>query len=234
MFKKILLAASLLIAAGTSSAALVVTDSSVTGADMAGLEVSVTFANGVTETAVWEVVNDTPVSVSSGDVSVDAEVLSGGAFGSSWALTQGGFTLGAIDNGSPFGDWELSNLTSSEAIIALSLNGMPGGVVFDIVPGEKDSITGEITMEVTPGSKSGLHYVASDDSTGEYSNQLDSAFEDLFWQLDVRFDTGIAAGQTVTYFADTDLVEVPAPSALALILGGIVFLARQRFSATTA
>ena len=224
MFKKATIGLSLL-AASVFANATVIDQHIITGADMAGMEVTVTFADSTTDSGIWGVISNAPLST--GDPIIDGNGFSGGVTGNTWSLTQAGFTLGGVDlAGTPYGLWTLTNVDSLSEIIGFSVNGWTGNaksVAFDIEP---DS-------EVTPGSDSGQEFVSDALATHAYTNQLDLSLSDLFYQLDVSLDSGLAIGGEFNFYADTDLVSVSAPSALVLMLGGLALFTRKQLLSST-
>ncbi|MFC4700831.1 hypothetical protein ACFO4O_11725 [Glaciecola siphonariae] len=220
MLKQAMIGMSLLAASSFANAALIVSQSAITGADMAGMEVTVTFADSTSESVLWTVVNGTPGT--GGTAIENAEAQSGGAFADTWALTQAGFTLGGVQNGIFFGDWELTNLSAQQAIIGLSINGWlgNGGIAFDSIASNTD--------EGTPGSGSGQAFISNLPASGQYFLQVDPAYDDLFWQLGIVFNTGLNAQDSISFFADTELLaEVSAPATIGLVLGSLVLFARR-------
>jgi hypothetical protein len=227
MLKQAILGMGLLAASSVANAAFIVSQSSISGADMSGMEVTATFEDGSSETALWVTTSDTLGT--SGAILIDQEGLAGGAFGSSWSLTLAGFTLPNIgdgiagDLGVVYGDWLLENQGSG--IASFSINGMMAGVAFDIIAPD----------EVTPGSETGAAF----DSLlggieGSYANQVDPAFGDLFWQLDVALEDVVGQGDIFQFSADTDLLtEVSTPATIGIFLGALVLFARRSRSSVT-
>lgn len=185
-------------------------ESVITGADMAGMEVTVTFEDLSTDTAVWETTS-TDGSVAFG------EGFAGAAAGSSWSLYQQGFTFGNNVGGTPLGLWSFTNFSASPTIMGFTVNAITGFTLFDIVE----------DVEVTPGSQLGRAFLTElDDSlyTVSYGNQL---ADDLFGSLTVGFTEGLEAGSVVQFFIDTDGF-VPSPGTLALLATGLIFAGSRR------
>jgi hypothetical protein len=219
MLKRAVTAASLLALSLVTNAAIV-QQSSITGADMAGMEVTVTFADSSTETGVWQVLTNTPLAT--GDPIIDANGFSGGVVASTWSLTQAGFSLGGFDDaGTPYGMWTISNLSSSVGIAGFTINGLTAAssIAFDI---DSDAVQ-------FPGSEFGQAFVAENGvaAVSSYTNPVDVLFTDLFWQIDVFFDSPITDGNSVDFFSDTDAMSVSTPATMGLLLGGLVLLSRR-------
>tara|TARA_Y100001968_G_scaffold181945_1_gene166613 strand:+ start:632 stop:1327 length:696 start_codon:yes stop_codon:yes gene_type:complete len=187
----------------------------VTGADMVGMEVTVTFEDNSTETLEWEMFT--------ADASVPyLEGFSGGVEGDGWYLLQAGDTIGEYVNG-PLGLWTLGN-ESNQGIISIFINAIAGNVVFDILFGD-DSAN---------GSEEGRPFVAMDPINASFgSNYIDELYGTML--LSNRGDVILGGGSRTLFLVDTDIIDmpVPAPTAagiLMLALGGM-FAARRRNNA---
>lgn len=223
MLKKAIISLGLLAASSFASAGLIVSQSVVFGSDMVGMDVTVEFSDGSTDSGMWEMISDTLLNT--GDPILDQNGLVGGVVTNEWSLTQAGPTAGGFnDNNEIYGVWTLSNLSSSLDIVAFTINGWIDGatkVAFDI---DADSIG-------FPGSDTGQAFTSSASASGDYSNQVDPTYSDLFYQLDVSLDSGLAEGENLLFFADTELMAVPAPATLGLLFGGLVLLFTRKVSA---
>jgi len=155
-----------------------------TGNLMAGMEVTGVFSNGNTQTCTW---------VATGATSGGC-VAGNGADGS-FSLNQDGDTLS-----NPFG---LQNLSSTALLLVLTINGVPGNTVFDLIA----------TPGLTPGSDAGLAVSGTTVSgapngLGTYSNIVNvgvsPALGDLYAQLGIDFGSGLAPGLSASFLADTD------------------------------
>jgi hypothetical protein len=190
----------------------------VTGADMAGMEVTVTYESGETETEIWMMTN-----LGNGLTdTLDLETAKGGVTGEGFSLSQQGNSLGNLDNnGTPgistddvfYGLWTLKNF-SGEAINRLFINALAGNVVFDIL----------LDTGAANGSKTGRAFEAQ--TTGlvaVYSNQY---IDELYGAMTV--DLSLASGDTLIYFADTDLIAVSTPTTFSLFLLTIIGIAARR------
>ena len=227
MFRKILLSLGMLAISAATNASVIVINDSVTGADMAGIEVTVTFENNTAESSIWAVIAD-----NGGVTPVDAEGRVGGATAATWSLSQQGSTVGGVDQGVLYGLWTFES-TNSLSITRVSISGMIAGltsIVFDSIPLDSASPT-----ELTPGSGGGQGFVTQfSGAVGTYADQVNPLYDDLFYTLNIDFSNPLEQGEIMTFFADTDQVStsVPAPSTLAILLScGMIFVVR-RFSRT--
>lgn len=219
MLKRVVAAGSLLAMSLCANADFVVSQSSITGADMAGMEVTVMFADGSTDSGVWSVISNT--ALSTGDPIIDMNGFSGGVTAADWSLTQSGLTLGGVDDaGTFYGLWSLVNNNAASDITGFSVNGFTANslIAFDV----RDDVVG------TPGSDSGMAFVSDLPASGAGSNAVNVAFDDLFWQLDVMLGSGLAATEELRFFVDTDAMAVSAPATMSLVFGGLVLLARRK------
>ncbi len=91
----------------------------VTGADMAGIEVTATFSDMSTETLTWEALT----------------ADSGGVSGTGWTLVQEGNTFGELTGGGiVVGAWTLIN--NSATLESLFINLLPANFIFDTLFGD--------------------------------------------------------------------------------------------------
>ncbi|MFV0277078.1 MAG: hypothetical protein ACK5HY_07825 [Parahaliea sp.] len=188
----------------SSTAALPFNDV-ITGADMAGIQVTA-FFNGASESATW-------ATTSTDDSLPSGEGFAGQATGSGWSLAQQGYTLGNFDGG-PLGAWTLTNNTGFN-IFSLRIDALIADILFDRY----------IDEEYTPGSNVGRDFLTdgSVDATGSYSDAFSSP--DLFGTLTIDFANGLADGASMQFLADTDAIaSVPAPATLLLVAAGCLGL----------
>ncbi|MEO0825160.1 MAG: hypothetical protein AAFW84_20935 [Cyanobacteria bacterium J06635_15] len=167
--------------ASSSQAATVLTGFQTTGADMGGMEVTVNFLGGLSETAIWQPTGG----------------LSGGAFATEWSLTQSGNTFNGFNN-----PW-VFNYDGFERITSLIIDAVPGNTVFDILPvalGTPGSADGG-AFTVTGGQAP---------TTFDYSVPIDISVGDLFGQLTLDWDSGFEAG-SLAFLADTDSGTIDNP-----------------------
>ena len=203
--KKLVVFLVLLLSGASASAVQLI--SIITGADMAGMEVTATFSNGSSETATW-IVTDVPATpVPAGSPVGDFEVYAGGAFGNGWSLTQRGETFGDVDlaNNLFFGQWTLSNQTGV-TMDGLVIDALVGGIVFDNIFGVEDTPTSDVGRPFTPNSNT---------ITGAYGNAYSNP--DLWGTLALSFPGGFADGSTLNFMADTDKIPVPGTFLLVLV-----------------
>ena len=216
MIRKIILGLGMLAMSSIANASLIISETLITGADMAGMEVTVTFGDDSTESMIWQVIAD------NNGVSIqDAEGRVGGATATTWSLQQQGYTLGGVDNGIFYGLWTFVN-NNALGVKSLSINGLMAGaasIVFDSLD----------DAPYFPGSGGGQAFVTMfPGATGVYGNQVDANFPDLFYSLTINFANTVQVGETVTFFADTDALAVSEPGVLALMLMGLGLAARRK------
>ncbi|MBU2880320.1 MULTISPECIES: PEP-CTERM sorting domain-containing protein [Aliiglaciecola] len=214
MIKKIIAGLSLVGMSLSAQSAIIVDEANITGADMAGIEVTALFGDGTSESGIWSAFPD--VVLGTGDPIADAEGFSGGVVTSTWSLTQQGFSSGNVSPaGGVFGAWTLTNIDSASDIVGFSIDGFAGDVAFDIDSGSEN----------TPYSSIGVSFASATvvDSVA-YSDQVSADYGDLFFTLDVLFgSSSLAIGDDLVFVTDTDTVKVPEPATTAMILSGLLF-----------
>lgn len=182
--------------------------SNVTGADMAGIEVTAYFAGGGSETVTW-------LATSTDNSIPFQEGYAGGVTGTGWALAQQGNTFGDVTPaGQQLGVWSLS---SEASLIALEIDALIAGFVFDNV----------FSIEHTSGSGVGRPFV---------SNQFpgpDAVYGDLFSSPDLYGSLTLDWGRTefvgdMLFMADTDRLSVPEPAGVLLLAAGLFGMAGVR------
>jgi hypothetical protein len=163
-----------------ASAATALTGYQTTGNLMDGMRVTVGYLSGGFETQIWGTVGP-------------ASDKSGGAFGSSWSLTQTGDTFGFRDG--TWWPWTL-NVSGSRPISAINIDAVPGNTVFDNISGRT----------VTPNSADGrpftLYYSTNGPDAVDYTVPIDISQGDLFGQLTLRWNQGFSG--RLQFLADTD------------------------------
>lgn len=192
MFKKVFLTSVLLTTSQLSYAGLV---NSITGADMAGMQVTATFADNSTESFVWNSLSSN-LGTTGNDI-IDHEGFSGGVFGSNWSLTQQGYTLGEYDNGTVYGAWSFTDNTATNAISQIKIESNGSGVVFDT-----ESI--DSLSEDTNGSgqgRSAIGFIGNSAYTGFTATYEENVQQELFSSLILDF---INPGTSFDFWADTD------------------------------
>ena len=143
------------------------------GSDMGGMAITVNFFDGTTQTSTWAATGG----------------LGGGAFGTSWSLTQSGNTYGSFGN-----SWNFS-YGGDSSVAALVIDAVPGNTVFDNVP----------IPNTTPGSAEGWNFGVSSGigpNRHEYSVPIDISQGDLFGRLSLFWDDGFTG--SMGFLADTD------------------------------
>lgn len=199
----------------------------ITGGDMAGIEVEAFFGDA-SETAIWAT---DPDDASAGEAGTD-----------NWRLRQSGDTFGEVVSQSPdvfTGLWTFSNLFDGEGglfFTSFVVRGLPGNVVFDTIlsPGKSDNPT-EPEDEGTPGSGQGRPLTPNLSgaaltafnavNANPYSDLYSSDFDDLYGTMTVNFaGDGLAPGESLEFFADTDAIAVPSPASLVLFGAGLIAL----------
>ncbi|GAC16439.1 PEP-CTERM sorting domain-containing protein [Aliiglaciecola lipolytica] len=214
MIKKILVGLSLIGLSLNAQSAIIIDESNITGADMAGMQVTALFGDGTSETGIWSAFPD--VVLGTGNDVLDAEGFSGGVVTSSWSLTQQGFSSGNVSpTGDVLGAWTLSNLAASSGIVAFIVEGFTGGIAFDI---DSDSVG-------TPYSGVGVAFVTEYATDLEiYADQVSTEYSDLFFTLGVLFDSSpLGVGEDLLFVADTEKMKVPEPASIAMLLTGLLF-----------
>ena len=207
--KKLLLVLSLAVC-GTPAYAAVIT-SNVTGADMAGINVTAYFVGGGSETATW-------ITTSTDGSIAYQEGYAGGAFGTGWSLSQQGDTLGQFGPGGQLlGVWTLNN-ASGNSLMKIAIDALMADIVFDNMFG----------AEETPGSGPGRPFTsgpANAPGSVVYSDLYSAP--DLYGSLTLDWGvTGFASGNTFQFMADTD--AIPEPATVLLFAAGLLGLASTR------
>jgi hypothetical protein len=182
----------------------------VTGADMAGIEVTVTYEDLTTDTQIWTA---SPI-----DLPFFEE--DGLALGDDWSLYESGDTLGELtDAGVLTGVWTFLRQSGyAQEISSIFIDTSATNVVFDT----------EFFDFSANGSGAGREFTYDDTNT-----YVDAVFSGLY--MDELYTGLTISGSGLvdgfTFMIDTDLVEVSAPataSILMLSLLGLVMNARRK------
>ena len=217
MLNKWMLGLTLLSTSLCSQATLIT--SSVESVDMVGIEVTAYFANSTQQTLIWSAFSATQAGVDNGV----------------WSLTLEGNTFGDYDDfedndpntGQFFGLWNLTNTSTTDLMMGLSINAGIKGFYFDV-------LNGSATGNGTPGSEAGREFIANDQSAqATYADSF--SVPDLFGVLNIGWqfaDTGLINGQSLQFQTDTDkatpTVSVPEPASIAMFSLGLLALTRFR------
>lgn len=190
----------------------------ITGADMVGMEVTVTYESGLFETKTWEM-----ESLGNGLIdTLNLETAIGGVTGDGFILKQQGDSLGNLDNNGTvgnssddtfFGLWTLTN-TSSETITELFVNAIAGNVVFDTL------------FNTGAANGSGLGRAFDSPISGPTAVYSDLYLDELYGAMTVTLS--LESDASITFFADTDLVAVSTPASLSIMLLALCGLTLRR------
>jgi hypothetical protein len=191
----------------------------ITGADMSGMMVRAIFEDSSRDRGVWQTLSTVDLPF------LEGEGMSGAASGrrQDWTLYQQGYTLGnesEID-GDLLGAWTLYNNTGVD-MSRLVITGLTGGIVFDTLFGQIDSLGG-VGREFTPFS-------GSPDVTARYRLPI---ADELYGRMILNFDEPLSGDSGVMRFwADTDRItissSVPEPSTYLLMGVGLLGMVLAR------
>lgn len=207
MCKKLGLALSLLSTSWISQAGVINFDSGITGADMAGISVTATFADNTYETLTWSSIAQ--VLGNSGNDIIDHEGYYGGVFGTNWSLIQQGYTLGNYNSGNIYGLWSfVDNAVNNVTTLKIDTNNTD--IMFD-------TVTFEVAAQDANGSGQGREFTTG--STAPLvATYLDNVQQELYKILQI---SGLV-GDNFTFLADTDKVDDNAPPAVVIKLEELV------------
>jgi hypothetical protein len=192
----------------------------ITGADMAGIEVTVTYANNPSETLTWQV-----ISAGNGLTdTVNLELAEGGVTGTGFKFTQQGDSQGNIDDKGTtdidddelYGLWTIINTSTDAFITSLFINTSNTNIVFD-------SMFDDIYNN---GSGPGRNIDDAGSTIGTYSVLF---MDELYTSLMV--DLSLNPGESLVFFADTDAIAVSAPTTVSILLFsllGLIMNARRK------
>jgi hypothetical protein len=212
MFKKWTLGAVLLSTSLFSQAGFITKD--VTGAEMAGMEITAFFEGGGSDTQTWSALSATK----------------GGVETSDWSLTLDGDTFGQRDGAIYYGLWTLSNLLDNSNIIGLTINSAIANIYFDTIEGYDPLRPVVGAGDHTAGSGAGRTFASTDliNTSALFSNVYSGP--DLFGTMEITWNNGfsLAANQQYSFMTDTDKVNVPEPSTMFTFALGLMALVSMR------
>ena len=156
----------LTLGSSAAQAAVLNFDTSITGADMGGINVTATFADNTYETLTWASLTSTL-----GD--------KGGVESTNWSLTQQGYTLVNFDAGNIYGAWSFTDDDSN--ITGLKIDTAGTDIMFDTVL--FDSL-----LQDTNGSGQGRSFLA--DKAGITASYSGNVQQELYKILEVSGLTG--------------------------------------------
>lgn len=174
-----------------------IVDYTTSGDEMAGMDVTVNFLDGDSETVKW--------------VSLGSQ--NGGALGNGWSLTQSGDTFNQ--------PWTFDN-TMAKDIVSLTINAIPGDTVFDIFEMEEGTPGSAQGLFFDPISG---HAPASSVYSDIVNLKGQPPVGDLFGVLTLDWNEAApftSNSKLLMYKADTDTIETPEPTSL---LGLLAFSA---------
>jgi hypothetical protein len=187
MLKKLTMVSLIMFGCVDVRASVLTFDTSITGADMAGINITATFADNSTESLIWQSIS-TNLGNTGNDV-IDYEGYSGGVTGAGWSLIQQGFTLGNVGSGNTYGAWSFTD--SSIGITGLKIDTTNTDIMFD-------TATFDSISQDTNGSGQGRSFLT--DQVGVTGTYSDNVQQELYKILELSGLTG----DDFQYFADTD------------------------------
>ncbi len=177
--------------AAIPSQATTLTGFTTTGNMMAGMQITASFADGSSESAIWGATNSN----------------SGGAFGRNWSLSESG---NSFDQ-----PWIFTN--TGQAIISLVIDAIPGNTVFDniptqeITPGSADGWTFQTLFGQSPTSSNYSDII--DISQGDLFGKLSLYWTEGFTGL-IRFRADTDSGSSRDPVRPRDAVARNTPPIL--------------------
>lgn len=213
MLKKWTLGLILLTTSLVSQATLITHN--VDSVDMAGISVTAYFEGGTEETQIWSALTSTIGGVQNND----------------WSLTLDGNTFGDFDQitNTFYGLWVLTNNSSTQNIVGLTVDAGSQGFYFDTISGYNPNSPVAGDGDHTPGSGPGRTFNSSDlDVTASFSDLFSGP--DLFGKLNLQWATGesLILGESFSFLTDTDKATVPEPSTLFTFALGLIALTSLR------
>ncbi|MBU3020903.1 PEP-CTERM sorting domain-containing protein [Aestuariibacter sp. A3R04] len=209
MKKSAIFGAFALLLSSQASASYITT---VTGADMVGMEVTVTFSDMSVETMVWDVISMDPSLPF-------MEGYSGGVTGSSWSLVQQGDSISENPPATPgvLGAWTFTYDGMASGIESVYIDAWAGDVVFDTAEGD---VSGN-------GSGAGRMFYSDDmNVSGAYDMNVE---DELFGGLMLTGMNGtlLDTAGSFQFVTDTD-ISVPAPATLGIFAAALGFMGFNR------
>jgi hypothetical protein len=214
MYKKLALTLALLSTSWISQANLI---QNITGADMAGIVVTVTNRNGGITSAIWD---------TTGSESGEASFFN--KKGNGWSLDQVGDTIGENDPSVSPGYWTLTS--TGVNIRSLLIEGLYGNILFDNLFGD-DNVNGsgagrEFTYDTTSSTVTAAFL-------GQYQGQPDLYRSMLLTGQNPRGNGSgtemlLGANGSLQFLIDTDIIEVPEPGTVFLLMSGLLGLMISR------
>tara|TARA_R110002050_G_scaffold162105_2_gene291929 strand:- start:1390 stop:2049 length:660 start_codon:yes stop_codon:yes gene_type:complete len=213
MLKKWTLGLILLTTSLVSQATLITHD--VDSVDMAGISVTAFFDGGGQETLIWSALTSTLGGVDNGN----------------WSLKLDGKTFGDYDQSTQtfFGLWVLTNNSSTQDIVGLTIDAGSQGFYFDTISGYNPLVPVVGDGDHTPGSGPGRTFDSSDMTVSASFSDLFSG-PDLYGKLNLQWAQGekLGLGETFSFLTDTDKATVPEPSTLFTFALGLIALTSLR------
>lgn len=230
---KWMLGAALSVTTLFANASVINYDTLVTGADMAGLDITLNTATG-TESLSWVTTStmlDTAPSVLASDgvtpltpAQIDIyekQGESGGVSSTDWSLTQQGYTNLDFDGPVLFGLWTFE-YTGTDPLVSLVLDAMGTDFVFDTDAIDNTANTSGVGAPFT---------IAGTSPVASYSNQVDA--DELYKTVTIDFDA--QSPTSFSFWLDVDKamtssVNVSEPSMFIVLLSGLALVVRRKYN----
>jgi len=216
--KKLLVGAVLFSTSLYSNAGII---NSITGADMAGIQVTATFADTTSETFLWNTLSTT-LGTSGNDI-VDHEGFSGGVFGTDWSLTQQGYSLGNFNAGNIYGAWTFDDNRGANEITSIAIDANGTGIMFDT------EFISDLA-EDTNGSGQGrpvFAFIDEDVYTGFAASYSNNIQQELYSSLMLDLT---APGTSFKFLVDPDKEDAGAESEVEIDIDQIVDVDDETFA----